>query len=485
MKKLFKKSLACLLAAILCVSLFVAAVPASAEALNYSTNNVVAKAGETVEIDFTVANFSNVIGAMIKFYLPEAIASVDAVLVNDAEIAEYDDETGAGYYQVGTADGVQYIKFMSLFGEQFDELASVDGLTFNITATVAEDAAEGAYNYAAPVFSITEDGETLADVTGAFGTFEVKNGPTVDDKIVTTGMIVVSDTIGISYVITGVDAYEDFDLVVTKNAYSTVDYNVTTSEVVVNKANMTYYKGAYYATVYGFALTDLCLGVESVITAGDVVSAGYDTTVKALAEELYASTTAVDTKTVLTDLLNMGAEAMAYFAGRFPSSALAAVAEEAYPNYGFDQTYATAEVPELTLGAGQTSNTGATISAMGTILQSPAFAYVIKPDATAADLNVEISFYDAYKKEEVKSTATAADMQLYKGSYYYNFSTLPLYASNAVAEITVKDGDTVLGTHTYTVEQFASENITSETMGAILTSIAKFGASARAYFKIA
>lgn len=479
MRKLFKKSIACVLAAILCVSLCVCAIPASAEAITFSTNAVSAKAGDAVTIDFEIADFAAVKAAQIKLVLPEAIASIDSVSLNgDALVATED------VFEIGEG----YVKLQALFGDsEYDDFAAADSLVLSIAATVAADAEAKAYPYGDAVVNLYSDSAAL-EVDGAFGAFEVvaePAGPVVDEGIVTTGMIVVSDTIGISYVITGVDAYEDFDLVVTKNAYSTVDYNVTTSEVVVNKADMTYYKGAYYATVYGFALTDLCLGVESVIDAGDAVSAGYDTTVKALAEELYNSTTVANTKTVLTDLLNMGAEAMAYFAGRFPSSALAAVAEEAYPNYGFDQTYATAEVPELTLGAGQTSNTGATISAMGTILQSPAFAYVIKPAATAADLNVEISFYDAYKKTDVVATATAADMTLYKGSYYYNFSTLPLYASNAVATITVKDGDTVLGTHTYTVEQFANDNLTNETMGDLLTSIAKFGAAARAYFKIA
>lgn len=173
MRKLFKKSLACLLVAILCATVCIAAIPASAEAITYSTNAVAATPGETVNIDFTVANFSAVKGAMIKLNLPTAIASVDSVLVNGAEIAAYDEEKGTGYYKVGAAGGVQYIKFLSLFGAEFGELASVEGLTFNITATVAADAAEGTYEYPAPVFSVTEDGTTLADVTGAFGKFEV------------------------------------------------------------------------------------------------------------------------------------------------------------------------------------------------------------------------------------------------------------------------------------------------------------------------
>ena len=73
-------------------------------------------------------------------------------------------------------------------------------------------------------------------------------------------------------------------------------------------------------------------------------------------------------------------------------------------------------------------------------------------------------------------------MTLYKGSYYYNFATLPLYASNAVVTITVKDGDTVLGTQTYSVEQAVSE-ATADTAD-FYNCVAKFGASARTYFKI-
>lgn len=489
MRKLFKKSLACLLAAILCATVCIAAIPASAEAITYSTNAVVATPGETVNIDFTVANFSAVKGAMIKLYLPTAIASVDSVLVNGAEIAAFDEQTGAGYYKVGAENGVQYIKFMALFGDPFGELASVNGLTFNITATVAAEAAEGTYEYAAPVFSVTEDGTTLADVTGAFGTFEVKND-IIDSNIAVSGMIVVSDTIGVSYVITGVDSYDDFELVVTKNAYSTLDYNLTSSNVTVAKADMTYYKGAYYATVYGFALTDLCLDVDSIINCYDAsdalvaTSAGDTTTVKTLAAELYNTTAADATKTVLTDLLNVGSEAQAYFAGRYASSDLAAVAKEEYPNYGFDQTYATKVAPDLTLGDGQTVDNGVTIGGMGTILLSPAVAYVITPDATPTNLSASISFRDAYLKKTVSTNVAASDMTLYKGSYYYNFATLPLYASNAVITITVNDGDTVLGTQTYTVEQAINDN-TNAALDSIFDAIAKFGSSARTYFNIA
>lgn len=168
MRKLFKKSLACLLAAIFCVTLCVAAVPASAEAPTYSTNAVEAKAGETVNIDFTVSNFINVKGAMIKLTLPEVVASITDVNLNGADLAAFDAETGNGYYQVNGKE----IKFLSLFGFA-GELDAVATLTFNITATIAEDAAEGTYTYADPYFSVTEDGETLVDVAGTFGEFEI------------------------------------------------------------------------------------------------------------------------------------------------------------------------------------------------------------------------------------------------------------------------------------------------------------------------
>ena len=368
-----------------------------------------------------------------------------------------------------------------------------DGTLFTITGT-ATAGTNITLAWTADETKACNIDEELLALSYANKTVEVKAavvGPTLDENITVDASILVDSTLGVMYVLNGLDSYADWDIVVTKSAYSTTDYNVITSSETITKAQMTPYKGSYYAYSYGFALTDLCLDVTAVVNCYDAEGnkINYSNTVtktlKTLADEGYAKSTAsVALKTVLTDLLNMGAEAQAYFAAKYPSSALAAVAEENYPNVGFDQTYATAEVGNLTLGAGQTANTGATISAYGTILQSPALGFIVKTASTPSDLKIELSYYNAYTKKDVVIEVDPANITEYKGSYYYNYYDLPLYSSNAVLTLNVFDGETALGTYTYTVEQYVSENLSNADLTDVLSSIAKFGVSARAYFNM-
>lgn len=167
MRKLFKKSIACVLAAILCVSLCVCAIPASAEAITFSTNAVSAKAGDAVTIDFEIADFAAVKAAQIKLVLPEAIASIDSVSLNgDALVATED------VFEIGEG----YVKLQALFGDsEYDDFAAADSLVLSIAATVA-DVEAGTYAYGDAVVNLYSETAAL-DVDGAFGEFKVVEEP--------------------------------------------------------------------------------------------------------------------------------------------------------------------------------------------------------------------------------------------------------------------------------------------------------------------
>lgn len=472
MKKLFKKSLACLLAAILCVSLFVAAVPASAEALNYSTNNVVAKAGETVEIDFTVANFSNVIGAMIKFYLPEAIASVDAVLVNDAEIAEYDDETGAGYYQVGTADGVQYIKFMSLFGEQFDELASVDGLTFNITATVAEDAAEGAYNYAAPVFSITEDGETLADVTGAFGTFEVAPAVTepvfYDDFRFRSVDVTLASSIALNFNMNK-DVADEFDsayVVFNKPVYNADGSLKETLEVVVDFADKTdsITNSSRYALTFpalypqdlGATITATAYGVKDGV---EYVGRTAEYCILTFIKNNYAQY-----PVLFSNLLNYGTVVQTVnnynTVDMIDAKYTALVGNEDW------KANITEGTPELTSVQANTDLEGAT-ARIRAVSVSLADKVIVNLRTSNADRTAELDYTAGYKMKITYTNAKGAQEVIYDiTSEYVNFDLLSASEMSVAYTAVILDaeGNEVSNTFVSSIESFCQRNVSEQTI---------------------
>ncbi len=173
MRKLFKKSLACMLAAVLCATLCICAIPASAEtAPVYSTTSVTAAAGKTATIDFTVTNFSTVQGARIKLTVAD-IAAVTGVTLDGETIANYDAETGSGNLEISGNE----IKFMAEFGanvQPYGELTPVNTLVLNIAVKLADGAAVDTVVDALSVdfIDITDGTDTLV-TTGTVGTITV------------------------------------------------------------------------------------------------------------------------------------------------------------------------------------------------------------------------------------------------------------------------------------------------------------------------
>ncbi len=173
MRKLFKKSIACCLALALCLTLFAGAISANALTTNpsYSTEAVTVKPGESATIKFTVSDFSEIQGVILKVYVPAVVASIDAVTANGITLVEWDDEEGAGNYQIGSDATGKYVKFMEL--ANFEGVDAVAAFTFDIAVTVAADAAIGDAAYPAPVIQAT-DGNALVTIDGTFAAFTVE-----------------------------------------------------------------------------------------------------------------------------------------------------------------------------------------------------------------------------------------------------------------------------------------------------------------------
>ena len=171
MRKLFKKSLACCLALALCFTLFAGAITVNAELTtnpSYSTEDVTVAPGESTTIKFTIADFAEIQGVILKVYVPSVVASIDKVTVDGIDLVEWSDETGEGNYQVDNEN--KFVKFMTL--ANFEGVDTVDALTFDINVTVDAEAEAGEYGYTAPVIQAT-DGDDLVTINGQFGKFTV------------------------------------------------------------------------------------------------------------------------------------------------------------------------------------------------------------------------------------------------------------------------------------------------------------------------
>ncbi len=490
MRKLFKKSLACILTAIICVSLCVVAVPASAATPTYSTNAVEAKAGETVAIDFTVSNFTDVQGAIIEFSLPSVVASISDVKLNGEAIDVYDAETGAGCYQVSGNS----IKFLSLFGLD-GEPAARDTLVFNITAVIADDAAEGTYTYPAPEFQIAQSG-AIVDVTGSFGTFTIIPSvvePVLDSNITISASVSITDSLGAGFFLktAQLTAYDHYTLQISQEKYDG-DYNKYVAETYevsdFQKAGSTqvYYRltgVSMYELGLKMTVKVLCYDADNNLVA---YSNELSKTMVDLLKAQYSSTSKATTKTLVTDLLNLGAEAQKYFGAKKSASDLA---KEELVNKDFDQTYATAALGTLNTVASTVYAANAPISnkmnVAVSLLGSPAVGYLVNNSGVAKeDLRMELTYHSNYLSggSDVTDTVTG-DEWITSGSYYtYSFSKTCLYDGNKTVTATLYYKDQLVLTNQYSVETYIANTKTTSSAYALVVALGKMSASARAYF---
>lgn len=481
MMKKFLKSLSLVMALVMCFTMvFTAAVSAdgATPTITFGVKDSVEPG--TVSITVDAANFADVAGVQ---------GEITVGGLTDAAVA------------AGNIDNVTIDAGVIAFaeeGEANDEgtkLTMADGTLFTITGTAVEGT-NITLAWTADETKACDTDEVLLDLSYADKTVEVKAavvGPTLDEDIDLTGSINIGATVGISYKVTAstVADYASFDIEVVRNAYDITAYNYTTETKTVNADdNGTLWNGIYYITCDGFGLVDMTLEATAVVNCYDAegnkvaYSKPFTRTIKQLAVELYESTSAVKTKAALADLVNMGTEAQKYFANQYTSSQLKVDVDAGkVANADFDQTYATAELATPVVGDGQTYKNGATIANGAAVILSPTLSYTITPDATPAELAIEISYDNPYNN--VPGYKKDTNLTLYNGKYYYSYAELPLYATNYVVTANVYDGETLLGTSTYTVEQWVDANKNHSRLGNVATAIGKFGVSIRAYFNIA
>ena len=176
MRKLFKKSLACCLVLALSLCMFAGAISANAEMTTnpaYSTEDVTVAPGESTTIKFTIKDFAEIQGVILKVYVPSVVSKINSVEVAGVDLVEWKDETGEGNYQIGSDETGKFVKFMSL--ANFEEVDNDDIaiLTFDINVIVDAEAEAKSYDYPAPVIQAT-DGNQLVTINGEFGKFTVE-----------------------------------------------------------------------------------------------------------------------------------------------------------------------------------------------------------------------------------------------------------------------------------------------------------------------
>lgn len=534
MKKIFKKSLAIMVSAAICLTALIGCLSVSAATRGegtFTVGSVSGKAGASVTVPIELKYTSGGEGMGIAASLFDVSFDTDALTITDIAAGE-DAKRDPGSGDLPGGDGVPpqdiyTVEYRSTDGETIsvvdgavrilampaDNETVLTSMTVNLTFTINEGAAAQDYAITITKQQTCDYGQATPDGFGSFTyadneefiAMSITEGavtvvkdvtePVLDESISAIRAIRIQDTVGVSYLVpkAAMSKYADFRIEIKYNKFDG-DYNYTQTSMIINKSDD---EAPAEGVVHGFTFPGVGMyemnnELEAVIYAldgeGNVVA--YSNTFKdsivALAKNLYSTTDSVKTKTLITDLLNMGAEAQKYFVAMKPNSDLASVP---LANEGFDQTYATAEISKDDLNTifsndvikGDISMVNA-LSFAG----SPCVSYVITgvSNYDVSKLSLTVSYRDDYAGKDVSVTLNGNEIAFGGSMCIYAFSNTALYDGNKVVTAELSYDGEVYIRNTCTVEKILSDKFDDPTTSELAKSTAKFGKSAREYFGI-
>lgn len=513
MEKIFKKSLALMVSAALCLTAFVGCLTVNAEATATPTYTITAqngKAGDTVTVNVDGTNLTSVCGQQVFINIPAAltIASVKDKAgnpyINVANVTEGE----AFDYSVVTTETTKQVRFADIIN--FDSLTTAEfHIVFELiipdTAAVG-DTYEIAFD-TATMFADINENEIGITVTPATITVQAA-GPVVDDALVIAGASLgfgtssLQMTFRMRKTVIELATYDHVNLEISAQKYDTTTFNlVDPTEIVVAKADMNAV-GNFYTYVYSdIQLYELGLNLTYMLKAYDAEGTCVATSVVATSspadylKSLYANNSSNEPLlTAITDTLVVGHESKLLFqkAGSDLESAASIIEgfdiSKATPSVNSYNTVNTHNATNAAWGTESTCAHQARISA--SIGKAPYLSYRIK-GASSLDIS-KLSFTVSYTQTtgkgttaEYSKTFTSADSAhlAVAGSFItFKFDEIGLLdGARDVTFVATYDGAEVFNS-VYSVETYLGTNKDNPTTGATLTALLKLGVSCRAYF---
>lgn len=495
MKKIWQKSLASMISAALCLTAFVGCLTVNAATTYEGTiTSDGVEVSETVESATVTLNISS----------PDAAMNVAAI----AATTDYGTLTAVEVE--GTNCKIDETKDLAtgkFFVEAIDNVAGFNTAAVKLTFTKAENVAVGNYPVTITYFagaSAATWKEDIVNLTveGAIN-IEVKSAtitPVLDESITFFNRsAVIQDTLGVGYLVNkaAVSAYSSIEIVTTATKYDETRNKYVADLVVLNKSEI----GSFYSATYtGIAMYELDLPVTTYIKCYDAEGnyVAYSNSVTDAPADLlkvtYNASTKDTFKTMVTDMLNLGAAAQTYFGAFVPGSDLASAT---LINDGWDQTYATTgDLAGLTIVNNLTwatdsplSSADITISPSLNYAATPTLGYLIKDvngTLNKADFSLTVSYDVQYPTAfaGTRSVTVSGDKLSTVGGFYtYAFSEITLADSDRTITATLSYQGSKVLTYEYSMDAGIQAKLSgSANIVALSDALARFEAAARAYF---
>lgn len=511
MKKIFKKSLAIMVSAAICLTALIGCLSVSAangEAPVYTVATVEGKKGETVGVNVTGADLTKICGQSvdIKFAAGLEIVKVydndekrDLVLVNN--------ETGGEYNILSNDDGTKTVRLVDIinFPEYGDTPALVTA-SFDVTisVTIPADASAGTE------YPISIDESQFADYdeawvypilnSGKITVVEDATGPVEIQEVLVAHSILLTESVG-SQIAVNVGSintlgYSDY--------YLSIDYKSYASGYILEDKTLTLNSNEYdrqntSKTVSYFYFTKIALyemPLEYTVTVflknneNEVVAYSKSTSSIQSQALAYAQKYSTDIKllTTLVDMVNYGAAAQTFFAQLNPGSD---IVDALLPTNGFEayQQYASStddlpesfntikeiikDVPETTLVPTATILIGASNSIQYKFMAN---------NYDSSKLSLEVSYLDSYgtlQEATVPFTDLAVQQSGDNTIYTYVYSDLAIYDLEKTVTVKIVNNGITELTYKYSVGNFVNANIGNTSFADILTKMELFSQSAR------
>lgn len=540
MKKIFKKSLAIMVSAAICLTALIGCLSVSAAngTGTFTVGSDTGKPGElvTVPIELAYTSSNGEDGMGIAASLFDVSFDTDALTITDiaaGEDATYVPDLGGvpGGEDVPPQD-IYTVEYRSTDGETIsvvdgavrilampaDNETVLTSMTVNLTFTINEGAA--AQDYA---ITITEqqtcdygqatpdgfgnftyaDDEEFIDMTitnGKITVVEDATGPVEIQEVLVAHSILLTESVG-SQIAVNVGSintlgYSDY--------YLSIDYKSYASGYILEDKTLTLNSNEYdrqntSKTVSYFYFTKIALyemPLEYTVTVflknneNEVVAYSKSTSSIQSQALAYAQKYSTDIKllTTLVDMVNYGAAAQTFFAQLNPGSD---IVDALLPTNGFEayQQYAssTDDLPESfnTIKEIIKDVPETTLVPTATILIGASNSIQYKFMANNYDsskLSLEVSYLDSYgtlQEATVPFTDLAVQQSGDNTIYTYVYSDLAIYDLEKTVTVKIVNNGITELTYKYSVGNFVNANIGNTSFADILTKMELFSQSAR------
>ncbi len=445
-----------------------------------------------------------VVDANTGFQAMTVTAAYDSAVLTlvDAEKAAFSDAEDKAVFGPYTANPFKMMWAYALSEENITATGEIATLTFN----VVEGADVDSTDINIEVTEAWDVNGNAVTATATDGTVEFVKEPVVDSALVFSGASLGYSTsslqINFRVLNTVLALYDDMEIVIIPKKYDTTTLNyVETQEVVIKKADLVAAGSKNKSYLYtNIELHELGLNIDYMLRAYDAndnlvaVSETFTTSAADYLKNLFGQQTDKPLfRTLITDTLVVGYEAIARMAASYPDSDLAKDLEENGSIIdGFDISEATQTIASYnTVDTFNSYNTSyKTTSSTHQVRKSvaigkvPYITYRIKDANGVLDLS-KLSFKVSYTGvsgtfEETYTTANG-DISLISG--WVNFKFYDINIPDGDKDVFVEayyDGAKVFDT-TYSVESYLGSKLSDANIGAMAAAIIKLGIAYRAY----